>query len=260
MALPLALQLYSLREDGAKDFPLVLRKVAAMGYKGVEYAGLHDMAPAEVARIVADLGMESVSAHMAAPTAETIGQTLEQAKALGISFIVGGGGRANYESVDTIKALAETLEAGAELLEPHGIRLGIHNHWCEFDHQVDGRCPHDILMSLTSKLFAQVDVCWAELGGDDPVAVIRRNTGRVDLVHVKDSSLARKPDGTPATAHTAVGGGNVDIPGCVAAASECGTTWLIVELDNCATSMEEAVRQSAAYMISNGLAEGTGGR
>ncbi len=259
MALPLALQLYSLREDAAKDFPLVLEKTAAMGYKGVEYAGIHDHDPAEVARIVADLGMESVSAHLGLATPENVSEIVDQAKALGIRCVVSGGGPPDYETEDKIKALAERFETSAELLEPHGIAMGYHNHWWEFDHDLAGRCPHDILMSHTRKLFAQVDIYWVAFGGHDPAEVIRRNTGRVTLLHIKDGDLVKNDEGRPTNPHMAVGAGKVDTPAAVAAGQECGAEWLIVELDSCATDMEEAVRQSATYMIANGLAEGNPG-
>jgi len=256
MALPLGLQLYSLREDAAKDFPTVLKKVADMGYKGVEYAGLQGMAPADVAKIVADLGMQGVSAHMGVATEENVGQIVDEAKALGLSYVVSGGGPPDYADAEAIESIAGKFAKAAELLAPHGLKFGIHNHWWEFDHDVDGTCPHDLMMAQCGTAFAQVDVCWAAFGGHDPAAVIARNAGRVDLLHIKDSSLEKNAEGRPATPHTAVGQGNVDIPACVAAGQPAGSAWLIVELDSCATDMEEAVRQSARYLIDNGLAEG----
>jgi sugar phosphate isomerase/epimerase len=256
MALPLALQLYSLREDAAKDLPKVLQTVADMGYRGVEFAGLHDHDPQEIATWVAHLGMEAVSAHMGIATEENVNEIVDAAKALGLRHVVAGGGPPDFESEDTIRALAHRLETSAQLLEPHGLAMGCHNHWWEFDHGVAGRCPHDILMAQTEKLFAQLDVYWAAFGGHHPVEVIQRNAGRVNLLHIKDGDLVRNEDGRPANPHTAVGAGKVDIPAVVAAAERAGTEWLIVELDNCATDMEEAVRQSAEYMLSAGLAEG----
>ena len=257
MALPLALQLYSLREDAAEDLIGVLGKVAAMGYRGVEFAGLHGHAPAEIARVVADLGMECVSAHMALPTPENVGEVVDEAKALGIPFVVSGGGPPDYADAAAIQEIAGKFATAAALLEPHGLKFGIHNHWWEFDHQVDGACPHALMMAQAGRAFAQVDICWVAFGGDDPVATIARNAGRVDLVHVKDSSLERTAEGRPATAHVAVGEGNVDVAGSLAAAEQAGSQWAIVELDSCATDMEEAVRQSAAFLLGNGLCEGT---
>ena len=256
MALPLALQLYSLREQAKDDFIGVLNKTAAMGYKGVEFAGLHDHDPAQIAKVVADLGMECVSAHMGTPTQETLQETVDTAKALGLSYVVSGGGPPNYADAAAIADIAAKFAAAAELLEPHGLKFGIHNHWWEFSQRVDGKAAHDLMMAQSGKAFAQIDICWVAFGGDDPADAVTRNAGRVDLLHVKDSSLEKNDEGRPATPHTAVGEGNVDIAGSIAAAEKAGTAWAIVELDSCGTDMEEAVRKSAQYLIANGLAEG----
>jgi len=257
MALPLGLQLYSLREDAAKDFPAVLKKVAAMGYKGVEFAGLQGHKPAKLAKLVANLGMECVSAHMACPNKENVNQVVDEAKALGIRYIVTGGWIDTFQDRDAIKAFAEKVETGAKLAARHGLKVGIHNHWCEFDHKVSGRLPHAVFMSLTKKAFSQLDIYWAKFGGTDPAKYLAKLKGRVPLLHVKDGTLEKNAEGHPSTPHTAVGAGKINTPAAVAAAVKAGTKWLLVELDSCATDMEEAVRQSARYLIDNGLAKGT---
>jgi len=256
MALPLGLQLYSLREAAAKDFPAVLQKVAAMGYQGVEFAGLHGMKPAEVAKMVRDLGMACVSAHMACPTEENLSQVLDEAKGLGIGYIITGGWIDQFKTADSIKAFAEKVETGAELVAIHGIQVGIHNHWCEFDHKVDRKLPHAIFMSLTKKAFSQLDIYWAKFGGTDPAQYLAKLKGRVPVLHVKDGTLEKDDKGSPSTPHTAVGAGKIDTAAAVHAAEKAGTQWLHVELDSCATDMEEAVRQSALFLTQNGLAEG----
>ena len=61
---PVALQLYSVREDLEKDFYGTLQKVKAMGYDGVEFAGLYGCAPAQVRAWCEELGLTAVSAHV----------------------------------------------------------------------------------------------------------------------------------------------------------------------------------------------------
>jgi len=258
MPLPLGLQLYSLREAAAKDFPGVLAKVADMGYAGVEFAGLHNLRAADVAKIVADLGMICVSGHMPCPDKTNVNQVVDDAKALGINYIVTGGWIDQFANADAIKAFAAKVEAGAELVASHGLKVGIHNHWCEFDHMVDGKLPHALFMSLTRKAFAQLDIYWAKFGGTDPAAYLATLKGRVPLLHVKDGNLEKGADGRPCTPHTAVGAGKIDTPAAIRAAEKAGTKWLLVELDNCATDMEAAVRQSAEYLMGRDLAEGAG--
>ncbi|HUT32596.1 MAG TPA: sugar phosphate isomerase/epimerase [Planctomycetota bacterium] len=259
MPLPLGLQLYSLREAAAKDFPAVLEKVAAMGYAGVEFAGLHNLKAADAARIVRDLGMVCVSAHMSCPDKDNVNQVVDDAKALGIGYLVTGGWIDHYKDADSIKAYAAKVEAGAELVAPYGLKVGIHNHWCEFDHLVDGKLPHAIFMSLTKKAFAQLDIYWAKFGGTDPAAYLATLAGRVPLLHVKDGTLEKNEKGGPCTPHTAVGAGKIDTAAAVEAAEKAGTKWLLVELDNCATDMEQAVRDSASFLIGKGLAAGACG-
>lgn len=260
MPLPLGLQLYSLREAAAKDFPTVLEKVAAMGYRGVEFAGLHNLKPAEAARIVADLGMECVSAHMPCPTPENVAQVVDDAKALGIGYIVTGGWIDHFKDAEAVKAFAAKVEAGAELVAPHGLQVGIHNHWCEFDHTINGQLPHALFMSLTRKAFAQVDIYWTQFAGIDAAKYIAEVTGRVPLLHVKDGNFEKDEKGGPrAPQHTAVGAGKMDIAACVRAAERAGTRWLLVELDHSAQPMEDAVRDSARYLIAKGLAQGACG-
>jgi sugar phosphate isomerase/epimerase len=200
--------------------------------------------------------MVPVSAHTALPTKDNLCQIVTDMKALGINYAISGGGANEYKDEDSIKAFAEKIEAAAELLAPYGIQVGIHNHWFEFDHKIGKRYPHDVFMSLTQKAFAQLDIYWALFAGADPAKVIARLKGRVPVLHVKDGTLEKNEQGHPTTPHTAVGAGKVDTAACVRAAEKAGTQWLHVELDSCATDMEEAVRQSAQFLMMNGLAEG----
>ncbi len=97
MPIPLALQLYTLREDAAGDFPAVLRTVAAIGYKGVEFAGLHGMKPADVRKILDDLGLVTTSAHVPVFDPAQADQVLADARTLGYSYLVGGFGPDQFE-------------------------------------------------------------------------------------------------------------------------------------------------------------------
>ena len=63
MPLPIAVQLYSVRNDLKEDFRGTLEKVKAMGYDGVEFAGLFDHAPEDVRQMCAEIGLIPISAH-----------------------------------------------------------------------------------------------------------------------------------------------------------------------------------------------------
>ncbi len=248
---PISVQLYSVREAAAEDFPAVLKQIAAIGYKGVEFAGLHGMSSGEVKSIIDDLGLEVSSAHLPIPDATNAAQLIDDCKTLGIPRIVAGFGGDALATMDGCLAAAEKLNAGVAALAGSGIALGIHNHWMEWDHQLDGKYPEDILLDSAPGIFAQLDVYWAACGGVDPAATVARLKARIPLLHIKDGNIE------PRQPHTAVGAGVLDMPAIVGAADPGVLQWLIVELDSCATDMMQAVADSYRYLVDAGLGFGT---
>jgi len=248
---PISLQLYSLREEAAKDFPGVLKKVADMGYVGVEFAGLHGMSPAEVRKVLDDLGLVASSIHGPMPNEENVNEVVDAARTLGYSRHVAGFGPPGFETKEATLASAATAQKAAELLKPHGITFGIHNHYWEFDHQIDGRYPHEIFMAAAPDVFAQIDTYWVKVGGADPAAIVKQYGARAPLLHIKDGPGSRKE------AMTAVGKGIMNWQAVIGAAAET-TEWLIVELDRCDTDMAEAVAESCRYLVANGFGKGRG--
>jgi sugar phosphate isomerase/epimerase len=247
---PIAIQLYTVRDLAAKDFFGVLEQIAQIGYAGVEPAGLHGHSPAEVRKALDDLHLACPSAHMGLPTRENLGEIVDTAKALGLATVITGAGPHDFKTLDGIKAAAEKFQAAAELLRPHGLALGYHNHWWEFD-EIDGRLGYEIFLEHAPRVLSQLDIYWAgNFGRVDVPAVLRKYAARVPLLHIKDGPLVQ---GQP---HTAAGAGKMDIPGIVAAANDRVLKWLIVELDSCATDMMTAVRESFLYLTKAGLGEG----
>jgi sugar phosphate isomerase/epimerase len=151
--------------------------------------------------------------------------------------------------MDNVLAAADRFNAGIEALGKSGIRLGLHNHWLEFQ-PVEGVLPEDVLLEKCPELFAQLDVYWVAVGGPDSAATVVRLKSRAPLLHIKDGMI------DPPQPHTAVGQGVLDMPSIIAAADPNVCEWLIVELDSCATDMVQAVQDSYRYMIDNGLAAG----
>lgn len=255
MAKPIALQLYSVREAAAADPIGTLKKVAETGYVGVEPAGMHGMKPAEFAKLIADLGMRVCSSHASMPERENLSALVEEQQALGNTMVVSGFGPPEFATADKVKAAAAAFQEGAQLLEPYGMKLGVHNHWWEFSQKVGrrntaGRCAYDLFMELAPDVFSELDVYWTAYGWADPVQVLSQHKARVPLLHAKDGALEEdKPQ-------TAVGSGALDMPAIIGAADPNVLQWVIVELDHCATDMMEAVRESYRYLTSKGLAQG----
>jgi sugar phosphate isomerase/epimerase len=244
---PISVQLYSVREEAKNDYIGVLKKIAAMGYVGVEPAGLHGMTPKEVRKVLDDLGLQVSSNHGPLPSPDNVNEIVDTAGALGYSVHVAGYGPDQFATeAGTLKA-AEDFQRAAELLKPHGLRFAFHNHWWEFDKKFNGKTPYDVLLECAPLAFSQLDTYWCAVGGDDPVRVLRQYGKRIPLLHIKDGPLDRNQP------MTAVGEGKMDWKSVIGAADEQTTQWLIVELDRCATDMMEAVQKSVKYLASTGL-------
>ena len=244
---PIGLQLYSLREQAKDDYIGVLKRVADMGYAGVEPAGLFDMDPREVRKVLDDLGMVCCSIHGPMPTAETINQRTDEAAALGTDMLISGLSPADYETPEATARSLDVLAEAAERVTAAGMTFGYHNHWWEFDPTDDGTM-YETLLNRVGGMFSELDVYWAaNFGTVDVPAVVAKHAARIPLLHIKDGPLVRDEP------HTAVGAGKMDFAPIIAAADENVLQWLIVELDACATDMVQAVADSVKYLAGEGL-------
>lgn len=249
MPAPIAIQLYSLRELAEKDYAAVVRKVAAMGYVGVETAGFPGTNAKAAAKLFKELGLQVPSAHTELPIGDKQNEVVETAQTIGTKRVISGFGPDQYKTVAGIKKACEKFNQAQEVCKKHGMQFGMHNHWWEFD-KVDGKLVFDYLLKeLDPGIFFEVDTYWAKVGGADPAEFVGKLGKRAPLLHIKDGPLVK---GKP---HTAVGDGKMDFPAIVAAAKGV-TEWMIVELDECGTDMAEAVEKSCRFLVGKGLAKG----
>lgn len=249
MTTPLSLQLYTLRDQVQGDFSAVLGRVAEIGYKGVEFAGLHGHAPQEIAGIVRDLGLQVSSSHVELPTPDSIRRIADTENALGNTRLVSGFGPSEFATLDDCKRTAARFQTAAEVAKAEGMTFAMHNHHWEFE-TLDGKRIYDILFELAPDLQGELDIYWAAYAGVSPATVVAQHSHRLPLLHLKDGSLEKD------SAMMAIGSGKVDIAGTIEAADPDTLQWLIVELDRCDTDMLGAVEQSYAYLTGHGLASG----
>jgi sugar phosphate isomerase/epimerase len=149
-----------------------------------------------------------------------------------------------------VRVLAAACNAAAGLARDHGLALGMHNHWWEFE-PPGGDPPIRLLHErLDPEVFWQLDVYWAQTAGADPAGVLAELGSRVRSVHWKDGPCVH---GQPMSA---LGRGTVDVPRILRSLAH-PADW-VVELDECATDPLEAARQGRVYLES--LAAHTTGR
>ena len=265
----LGIQLYSVRDDAARDLSGTLREIAAMGYDGVELAGLYGKTAEEVRDLAQEAGLTVISAHVGlAEFRQGVAETVARYRTVGCRYIaiphLAAEDRPDGENFPQV--IGE-IAAIAEECARQGMTLLYHNHDFEFARLPDGRTELEALYACAPETLLQteIDVCWANIVDVDPAALLRKYAGRAPLVHLKDSTGDRSvehyeslgidhrpaPDAEPFSFRP-VGGGTVNIPAVIAAAQDAGTSWLIVEEDEPAegqTALESA-RLSVQYVRS----------
>jgi len=244
MTKQIAVQLYSVRAQLANDFEGTIKRIAAMGYDGVELAGLPaGITQKQALELFSKLNLKVVAAHMALPLGENKEKVLADAKALSCRRIVHSTGRDACASRESIRKICATINEAAANAKAAGLQLVLHNHWWEFQN-VDGELAHKIMLKeLSPEILFEIDTYWVKVGGGAEAATVLKELGpRVPLVHIKDGpGMQGKP-------MTAAGKGTMDFPPIIASAKDA--EWLVVELDECGTDMLEAVDESIKYLRS----------
>jgi sugar phosphate isomerase/epimerase len=251
MTAPIALQLYTVRDlIGQEGFEKVVKKIASIGYLGVETAGFPGTNPQEAGQLFKTLGLSVCSIHrFPIPTKESENEIVDTLGTLDCKTIVSGAGPDDYKTPENVKVTCGKLNLANDILKKHGIRLGVHNHWWEYL-KVDYRYAYEIMIDeLSPEVFLQIDTYWTQTAGVDPATVVKNLGSRAPLLHIKDGPAQK---GVP---QLAVGDGVLDFPSIIKAGGE-NTEWVIVEMDACATDMLEAVQKSYSYLVNNQLAVG----
>jgi sugar phosphate isomerase/epimerase len=191
---PIGLELYSVRNELAKDLPNTLTTVSKIGYEVVEfYAPYYDWSiphAKEVRSLMDDLGLRCYSTHnhiQSLTPGDGMAKAIELNQILGAKIIVLSMAPNKVKTLDDWKQLCGQLSTASDQLKPHGLAAGYHNHTAEWA-ALDGNLrTMDVLAANTPKEFVlQLDVGTCVAAGADPVAWINANPGRIRTIHLKD--------------------------------------------------------------------------
>ena len=189
---PIGIELYSVRHEMDKDTMATVRAIAKMGYQVVEFYGPYyqwtpDFAK-DIRKLMDDTGIRCNSTHNggASFTEAGIGKAIELNHIIGSKYVVTASAPGNPKTLDAWKGVADTLTKAMEKFRPAGLSSGYHNHQAEF-RRLEGRRPIEIIAENTPKDFMlQFDVGTCVEVGEDPIAWINANPGRIRSLHLKD--------------------------------------------------------------------------
>ncbi|MFC5447915.1 sugar phosphate isomerase/epimerase family protein [Paenibacillus aestuarii] len=229
----IGLQLYTLRDDMANDMEGTLRHVAKLGYEGVEFAGYYGMPAEQLKQLLDEIGLKAIGSHVSlANLRNNLQGEIDYLRTIGAKYII-----CPYvmpderQTVEQWQQIIATCEEIAVEAKKQGLQFLYHNHDFEFHAKIGEEFVFDAMYAKTGEgaINVEMDVCWVQFAGQDPLAYIAKYAGRLPLVHFKDFS--KDEEGKIITLE--LGLGNVDLEKVIVAAEQAGAEWLVVEQDHC---------------------------
>lgn len=232
----IAVGLYNVRDDLKADFEGTLKKVADMGYDGVEFAGnFGGRSAAEIRSLCEKYGLCPLAAHIPLPELMEDIRLLDFYKEIGIQYavipILPPDYRRDGEKYGDFVAFAKTLCVEAE---KRGLVPCYHNHDFEFK-RFDGQCAMDLLLEEVPALQTEFDTGWVQIGGADPVAYLEKYKARSPIMQFKDFRGKKivdvHPKDCPGFGFFPVGYGELKSFEIMQKVKELEIPWVIVEQD-----------------------------
>jgi sugar phosphate isomerase/epimerase len=271
--LPVALQLYSVRDVAEQDFFGVLKQVKDMGYDYVEFtADFFGYTAVQIRAELDKLGLSAISAHVPIDLMiDDMDKVLSDFGTLGCKyFAVPWLDEARRPGTPAWPTVVEQIKKIGQACKSAGITLLYHNHDFEFV-KVDGEYALDLLYSAIPAdiLQSEIDTCWVKVAGVDPAQYVLKYANRCPVVHLKDFVMAglEKPaklyaligadgkddaaveEGESSFDFRPVGYGVQDFPAILAASEKAGAKYVVVEQDRSTQRPSlEAVKMSREYL------------
>jgi len=265
LGLPIALQLYSVRDLLPKDYEGTLRQLGMLGYREVEAAGFFGHSPSEVKQAMEHAGLSCVSAHYPLKhLLPKVDDVIQFGKDLGLKYIVcaspwlkdpsrvkdpGSRASRNAMTLDDWRWNAEQFNRIGERVNAAGIRFAYHNHTAEFRSE-NGTVFYDELMRATdpAKVAFEMDCGWVVVGSKNPADYLSRYPTRISMLHVKEFKMGGWTAGSEPPPSTEMGRGSIDYRPIFEAAKRAHIEHAFVEQEEFDMPPMEALKIDADYM------------
>jgi sugar phosphate isomerase/epimerase len=243
----LGAQLYTVRQDAARDLPAVLEAIRKIGYVKVEtYWDIYGHPAAELRRMINDHGLKVPSGHF---NYDGLDSKIDYAKLLGVDYVICPMlPESMWFTLDSYKRAADQFNLWGEQIHHAGMQFGFHNHNYEFRRFGDTTGFETMMSRCDPKLVCiEMDCYWITQAGGDVLQMFQQYGNRIKLLHLKD----RKPGfpnsqmkNTDAEHFTEVGAGTIHWQEILAAAEKNGVKHLFVERDSGDLPAMESLRIS----------------
>ncbi|MEP0132719.1 MAG: sugar phosphate isomerase/epimerase [Eudoraea sp.] len=238
-------QLYSFRNDMAKDAIGTLKQIASLGFKEIETARsqkghYYGLSPTEMKSVCNDLNMNLKSGHVHLD--DKWQQTMEEAVESGQEYLICSSMPSKGQNVDNYKKVAEEFNKAGEACKKLNLKFGYHNHEYEFETE-SNQVLYDVLLSNTEAdlVHMELDLGWVIVAGKDPLDYFKKYPGRFPLWHLKDMDMNKKES-------TEFGKGGLDIPAMMTHKKASGVKHIFIEQEEYSINPLESMKHNMAYL------------
>ncbi len=244
------IQLWSVRDDLAKDPKGVLKQLSTYGYKQIEsFEGskgmFWGMTNTEFKSYMDELGMKIIASHC--DINKDFEKKAAEASAIGMKYLICPW-KGPQKELDAFKKFADEFNQKGEICKKNGIRFAYHNHDYSFIN-MNGEMGQDVMMKNTDPNLVdfELDMYWVVAGGQDIEAWLNKYPKRFRLCHVKDRK--KGATATEKDASVVVGTGSIDYARILKTARKQGMEYYIIEQEKWeGTSPMQAAQGNADYM------------
>ena len=236
-----SIQLYSVRDVMENDYTGTLKKLAQMGYTGVEFAGYGGLSAQEMKRVLADNNLKPIGSHISIERlTKYLDEEIAYHKVLGTEYLICP--YYNMKTREDALELAEILKPVIIKIKAAGFKFAYHNHAHEFA-ESGGEYLLDILFkNLPPESVMELDAFWAAHAGVEPLAYMEKNKDRLKLLHVKQIDNDKNC--------VDLNQGVLDYKNIIARAKTLGVEHFILEQEKFAVSSMVSVKNDIDYIMS----------
>lgn len=179
------IQMYSVHDITETSLRNALKSIAELGYKYIEFAGFFGNSAEDVKSWLDEFGLICSGTHTGLDqlTPENIDETIAYHKAIGCENIIVPA--CDWHTAEMAEKSIAELNFAQKKLAENGIRLGYHNHSCEFFATPDGTVfENEVIEKTAAEL--EIDTFWLFNTGIDVIPYLEEHKDRIRVIHVKD--------------------------------------------------------------------------
>jgi sugar phosphate isomerase/epimerase len=185
-------------EELVNNFEMIVSLCSRLGYSCLEAPAMIYAISADYAHeVTSRLKMPLYAIHVGYPDIadpRELDKRIEYLNCAGVPVLIASG-ISKADSLEAYDESAKVFNSVGKKCQEMGIKFYYHTHWWEFIIDDIGERAINRLLTNTDPLYVKfnLDICWAQAGGEKPIDAMNLLGDRCDYYHIKDGILGESP-------------------------------------------------------------------